>query len=671
MSIPPTGLISEIDFLNPACFTPGGTAVTDLSGSGNNWTFTDNTYSFNSFNGTITFPAGNLPLTCPKFYFGNTPFTVSYWFYFEYSDPISHSFRLGDYYVSTNFVTCMAQIGGHMSFYFGSNVYLGPQYCETPDGVLLDRQYNNICITFDGTTAKTYVNNVNYNSIAATINQTGTEPAIFNDYIGGSYRLKGLGLAYFYDVALNSTQVGQIYDDGYLRLGGINAPDVSIDFQNPACFTNGGTAITDLSGNGKNFTLTSTSYTFDNTNGSITMPNGVLANSTPSNFLYGKSPLSMLCWLNLGTGSYQTNICRIGGDACGSRLMPYFTATNDYFIMDGACTAGAWPLTIAPGWHLVALTRPGNCTTGDIKLYIDGVLLSQSGSYQPYIPNDMNNAVFGALNDSYVGIGKPLNIATFDIYTTEISGPDILDKYNNEVSRFITTTPIVEYDFQNGSYSGTGSTITDLQGGDTNLTVGNGHWVSGVPNYFDLQGDTNLFNNSPGIGFSSTTFTVNCWYNPLYTNPGTFASVWSLGIDGNPTSPILSTNVDGTLNIQWSFGYGLVGTTVTNDWHLISFVSNGSTTTLYVDGISIGSNASSSGTVASPYTIRLGSSSNSSNNPWQYSYGKIGYWSYFDVDLDATQVLDLYNATSEPYLNPLPPVTGLSNGRRFGQGFPQ
>jgi hypothetical protein len=320
-------------------------------------------------------------------------------------------------------------------------------------------------------------------------------------------------------------------------------------------------------------------------------------------------------------------------------------------------------------WNMITMVSDGT----NNKIYLNGVLQSSAAQGGGTWPAN-GGSYIGALGDAAGNAwstapffnGKVAYLAQYD---AALSTGDILTIYNNTKSRF-SPTPTVEYDFQNGSYPGSGSTITDLQGGDTNLTVGNGHWVSGTPNYFDLQGDTNLFNTNPGSAFSSTTFTVNCWYNPLYTNPGTYASVWGLGKDGNPTSPILSTNSDGTLNIQWSFGYGIVSTTVTNDWHLISFVSNGSTTTLYVDGISIGSNASSSGTVASPYTIRLGSSSSSSNAPISYAYGKIGYWSYFDVALDAADILAIYNATSGSYAPPPAPIAqyDFQNGSYPGSG---
>jgi hypothetical protein len=56
---------------------------------------------------------------------------------------------------------------------------------------------------------------------------------------------------------------------------------------------------------------------------------------------------------------------------------------------------------------------------------------------------NMNNAIFGELNDGYAGIGKPLTIGTFDLYTTEVSEADILTIYTNEVSRFAPPLPPV------------------------------------------------------------------------------------------------------------------------------------------------------------------------------------------------------------------------------------
>jgi hypothetical protein len=235
-----------------------------------------------------------------------------------------------------------------------------------------------------------------------------------------------------------------------------------------------------------------------------------------------------------------------------------------------------------------------------------------------------------------------------------------------------TTGLIVEYDFQNGSYSGSGTTITDLVSPQTNLTVGNGHWIAGSPNYWDLQGDTNLLNTSPGGSFNQTTFTINCWYYPGFTNPGFYCTVWSLGTAGNPTRPMLATEADGDMNIQWNNGYAAIPYIPTIAWHLFTFVSNGTTTTLYVDGALVGSSSSGSGTVGGSAPIRLGCGTDSdANNATEFAYGRIGYWSYYDIALNSTNVSDLYNATQSSYAPAPPPPSpyGLVGGRTFGQGF--
>jgi hypothetical protein len=233
-----------------------------------------------------------------------------------------------------------------------------------------------------------------------------------------------------------------------------------------------------------------------------------------------------------------------------------------------------------------------------------------------------------------------------------------------------TTGLIIEYDFQNGSYSGSGTTITDLVSPQTNLTVGNGHWIAGSPNYWDLQGDTNLLNTSPGGSFNQTTFTINCWYYPGFTNPGFYCTVWSLGTAGNPTRPMLATEADGDMNIQWNNGYAAIPYIPTLDWHLFTFVSNGTTTTLYVDGALVGSISSGSGTVGGSAPIRLGCGTDSdANNATEFAYGRIGYWSYYNVALNSTNVSDLYNATQSSYAPAPPPTPTLVGGRSFGQGF--
>jgi hypothetical protein len=217
-------------------------------------------------------------------------------------------------------------------------------------------------------------------------------------------------------------------------------------------------------------------------------------------------------------------------------------------------------------------------------------------------------------------------------------------------------TATVEYDFQNASsYSGSGNTVYDLQS-NVNLTKASGTWVSGTPNYWDLLGSTELVNTSPGAGFASSVFTINCWYYTQIPPSAAYSSVYGLGLNGPGTMPILSIPITGNPNIQWSFGYSLLSYPLSSDWNFISFVSDGITTFLYVNGIIRGFTNSTGNSIASPYAIRLGCSSNASNLAQEPSYGKLGYWSYYNSALTSGQINQIFDATSSSYIV-TPPTT--------------
>jgi hypothetical protein len=224
----------------------------------------------------------------------------------------------------------------------------------------------------------------------------------------------------------------------------------------------------------------------------------------------------------------------------------------------------------------------------------------------------------------------------------------------------------VEYDFQNPStYSGSGNTIYDLQS-NVNLDKISGTWVSGTPNYWDLNSTTELRNTNPGAGFASSVFTVNCWY--FYDTPmDSYSSVWGIGLDGSGTMPVLSVPQVGNSNIQWSFGQGLIDAGVVSGWNLFTFWCNGTDTKLYLNG-SFVNTANYVGSIASPYTIRLGCASNASNAFYQPAEGRLGAWAYYNSALTAGNITDIYNDQSSQYIAP-PPYVGIVGGRQFAQGF--
>jgi hypothetical protein len=434
MAIPTGGLLSEIDFLNPACFTNGGTAVNDLSGNANDWTLENTNYTFDSTFGTLNLSA-NCSLQGIPLYTGNVPFTISYWIYFLSSNSDQFTFYNGGY-PSNGWLEFHTKSVGEDTIRFVVN----GGYNDAPLGSLINGQYNNVTVTYDGTTFYAYINNVLTNTVAGPINQ-GQGPTYpgfdFNNrYVNTG--LSGLGLIYFYDNALNSTNRTQLYNDGLNRFNPPPTPLVELDFLNPACFPGSGTSITDLSGNNSNFTLNNTSYTYDPVIGALTLPSGTYADGIAADFVFGTNPVTINAWVKFNTSSPGINICKFGGDNPGERTQFYWRSSDNFIVSDNAGAAGGWVETADNEWHLLSLTRPSSSLCGQQNAYIDGVLITNNPA-NFYNPSQALNGSLGAarIHDS----SDPLEIATFDVWDVEQTAGEILAYYNSTASRFAPVPP--------------------------------------------------------------------------------------------------------------------------------------------------------------------------------------------------------------------------------------
>jgi hypothetical protein len=111
-----------------------------------------------------------------------------------------------------------------------------------------------------------------------------------------------------------------------------------------------------------------------------------------------------------------------------------------------------------------------------------------------------------------------------------------------------------------------------------------------------------------------------------------------------------------------------------SNWHLVALTRPSSAQVqdqkLYVDGVLIPNTAYYNPT----QSLNQGSGGyavlHSGFNP-QSLY--ISTFKIYLAELDSADLTSIFNAEGSRYgyAPPLPPVTGLSNGRRFGQGFPQ
>lgn len=217
MAIPTANLVTYLDFLDPACFTNGGTAVNDLSAANNDWTILDTSYTYDGTLGTIAIAPGNRLTSNLQGLLGtgNLPFSISFWNYFD-STQRDYIYYNGNYPADPiHFVT--DQITSKYEIVYGPGLSIS---IDTST-VTMDA-WHNFTYVYDNTTSTNdvYVDD----NLVLTFNYAQTQgvsgagyPGVqFSDFWNGT-GLAGLGLVYFYTRAITSLEVSDLYNEDYNR----------------------------------------------------------------------------------------------------------------------------------------------------------------------------------------------------------------------------------------------------------------------------------------------------------------------------------------------------------------------------------------------------------------------------------------------------------------------
>ena len=295
MAIPTSNLVTNIDFLNPACFTNGGTAVNDLSAANNDWTLENLSYTYNAGNGTLALSGcrftSNLQALLGT---GNVSFTVSFWNYFD-------STQNDVIYYNGNYPSN----GVHIDTDTANSRY------KIRYGYLLTLEANTSAVTMDAwhnvtmvydhttTTSTVYIDNVVGVTFVGTLVQgisTTSYPGVqFADYWNAT-GVAGLGLIYFYTRAITVGEVDDIYNQNSARFPTPPAPALiaQYDVSDITSYSGTGNTLYDISGNANNLTLYN-SPTFSGTGQSKTL----LFEGYPSGNQYADST-------SLGASIYPT-----------------------------------------------------------------------------------------------------------------------------------------------------------------------------------------------------------------------------------------------------------------------------------------------------------------------------------------------------------------------------
>lgn len=425
---------------------------------------------------------------------------------------------------------------------------------------------------------------------------------------------------------------------------------LSLDGNNPKSYVGSGTTWTDLTQNGNASMVNTPSYS-NSIPGSFSFSgaNGTYFSLTGNSAFKTMTGSMTLCgWCrqdnrNYSSTPHQAVLCTDTAYRGGLKLMSAYHNSGIGAWLANSNGTGDYMLNstgiVETGWRYICTTR--DHITGLLTLYIDGVLSNSVVTYTGSIYTNQLAAVGSEYHSSgYYYYGR---IGYVSAYNRVLSSNEILQNYNATKSKYISYGYLTAnlssfWDAGAGSsYSGTGTTWTDLGSGANNATLTNGPTFSGDGGgsiVFDAVDDYALLGSTITLGNGS--WTVNALVNASGGPNGSFGAIFSnnsggpvtnaFGINSNSGYKISYQNYDGT----WNYHFG--NTTLDlNTWYYLTWVNTSNTMIMYVNGVADCSSFSS--------TTGNGGPCNSIGRNWYGNYaGKIASLSYYNVAHTADQV---------------------------------
>jgi len=446
----PSGFVSHIDLLDPLCYPGSGLIIEDLASPSTAWNISASGAVYDGTVGALSLTTQTIEANAQLINTGDGAITIAGWV------------NINQYSYGQSFACLPAvgrAVGGkqfkQLALYGSVPNAIGLGNCSNGSGFvygLAETPINTwvfVVIKKDtGQTTsqyKTYVNGLPNEAgfaggnVTTSIEYTGTfsygliNGTIFGD--GAANFPMTVSQYWMYNSYLSDADVLDLYN---ATKGRYATPITQLDFLDPACFNGSGTALNDLSGNGSNFTLNNTSYTYDPVIGALTLPSGTHADGTAADFVFGTNPVSISAWVKINTSVPGINICFFGGSGAGTRTQFLWRSSDNLIVVDNASSAGAWDFIADNEWHLLTITRPANSLVNQQIVYLDGVLIPLSSStFNPLQP--LNGSLgLARIHDT----SDTLEIATFEVWDIELSEAQILAYYNATSSRFTPTPPV-------------------------------------------------------------------------------------------------------------------------------------------------------------------------------------------------------------------------------------
>jgi hypothetical protein len=320
---------------------------------------------------------------------------------------------------------------------------------------------------------------------------------------------------------------------------------------------------------------------------------------------------------------------------------------------DGQVTNGTHNIAINK-WYHVAACRSG----GTLRLFVNGTVVATTSSAFTggagsnfYIGSETGQGAYfnGYMTDVRLVVGSALYTGAFTPTTTKLTAVANTVLLTCASNRFIDTS--------NNAYTVNpvnSPVVTPFTPYAPTQIYSSANVGGSI--YFDGSGDYLTCPAAPAT-FGANNFTIETWvwfnsnsvgYNPIMSGYGsTDARGW-----------IISTETDNTLRCYMSNGSAWaynINTSVTpsiNRWTHLAVVRNGSTITMYVDGVASGSNNTvSTSAIDTPTTLGIG----------YYPYYPGGARAFNSGYFSGTRIVNGTAVYTSNFTRPTAPPTNIAN----------